>query len=391
MSIFLTILWYSLFVDTILLAWIYIGYGVFVRIQKLHKAVLQDINKPYTPRIAVIIPTHNEERTIEKKIRNTMLVDYPIDLFEIIVVDDCSTDKTVLLIQDMHEQRINCIVKEKRSGKAASINLAIQKTSAEFVVITDADVLISGNSFRSMLQLAINPNVGAVNGQIQVVNQKDSGVANSAADFWQNENAILANESYIDSQTYLQGSLFLIRRSLLQSLPLDTHNVSEDFDLAIRIRKLGFRVVAAPEATFTTFVPVTSSTAMIQRSRTALGTVYTLFKHYNVVGNPRYGFFGVVALTSHKLGQILSPILLFLIGSKTIILLMTDYSKAIVMILTLVIFGLFGVMFIVKPINPVRLIQTIRYFFLLQFIMLVGWWKFLRKDMSVTWQQVQER
>lgn len=389
MPTLVTILWCLLFVDIILLAWIYFGYGIFVRIKKLHRAIPENIDKSYTPRITVIIPTHNEERTIENKIRNTISVDYPANLFEIIVVDDCSTDRTISIVQEMHEQRIRCIVKEQRSGKAASINLAIQNTSAEFVVITDADVLISKNAFRSMCQLFQSPNIGAVNGQIQVINQQDSGVANGAAAFWQNENAILAHESYIDSQTYLQGSLFLMRRSLLQSLPLDTGNVSEDFDLAIRIRRLGLRVLAAPKVTFTTVVPVTSSTAMVQRSRTALGTVYTLSKHYRVVGNPRYGFFGVVALTSHKLGQILSPILLFLVGSKIIILFMIDYAHAMVMMIALALFGFFGMIFMVKSLNLVRLLQTVRYFFLLQFIMLVGWWKFLRKDIQVTWQQVQ--
>src|SRR5688572_5024897 len=47
-----------------------------------------------TPRVSVIIAAYNEERDIEAKLKNTLALDYPRDLMEIIVASDCSTDQT---------------------------------------------------------------------------------------------------------------------------------------------------------------------------------------------------------------------------------------------------------------------------------------------------------
>ena len=101
-------------------------------------------------RFSIIIPARNEEANIEKCIRSIVQNNYPADLFEIIVVDDFSSDKTSLVVQNLQQQFLNLrLIQLKNiagsiinSYKKKAIETGIYQSSFEWIVTTDADCVV---------------------------------------------------------------------------------------------------------------------------------------------------------------------------------------------------------------------------------------------------------
>ena len=110
-------------------------------------------------RFSIIIPARNEEANIEKCIRSIVQNNYPADLFEIIVVDDFSSDKTSLVVQNLQQQFLNLrLIQLKNiagsiinSYKKKAIETGIYQSSFEWIVTTDADCVIPCRLIKSRL------------------------------------------------------------------------------------------------------------------------------------------------------------------------------------------------------------------------------------------------
>ena len=105
-------------------------------------------NQPSTV-ISVIIPARNEEANIEACLRSVITQSYPKDLFEVIVVDDFSTDKTAEIIRSFGGKNVSLLsLKDftKQGGlnsyKKKAIEIAISKAKGELIVTTDADCIV---------------------------------------------------------------------------------------------------------------------------------------------------------------------------------------------------------------------------------------------------------
>lgn len=383
----LLIAWVVFDVSLIAIMWIYLGYALFIRIYSKFFGHSHVTNESFTPRITFIIPTYNEEKVIKNKIENTLSLDYPKEQLDIVIIDDASTDETVRIVQTFDKKLVSIFTKPTRSGKANSVNIGVSKTTSDYVVVSDADVSINRESLRMMMRHFIDPKVGAVSGLNEVEPIHQAGMAASV--YWQYENSMLISESLIDSRTYIMGSLFAVDRAVLESMPLDSSNVTEDFDLTIQIRKSGKRILTEDLARITKIEPVISRHIIIQRSRTANGTIQTLWKHRRCLYNPRYGFFGMIALPSHKLGQVISPIIFTLCIASAIFLSFSASRMILFATSSLTLIGLVGYMLIGHTLNPRILIRALAYIILLQWTMTLGWWKFFKGDSQVTWQQVR--
>lgn len=102
-------------------------------------------------KFSVIVPARNEEENIEACLINLLHQQYPSDMFEVIVVDDFSTDNTASIIQrlqtrfaNLHLLQLAQVVKHEQlnSYKKKAIELAIQKAGGDFIVTTDADCIV---------------------------------------------------------------------------------------------------------------------------------------------------------------------------------------------------------------------------------------------------------
>ncbi len=112
--------------------------------------------------VSVIVAAHNEERFIGRCIRSLLAQRFPRDKFEIVVVNDGSTDRTPMILASFGAD-IRVLTNETNIGLPASINRAVHTIHSKYLVRVDADDYVNG-SFLDVLYmfLAENPDLDAV-------------------------------------------------------------------------------------------------------------------------------------------------------------------------------------------------------------------------------------
>ncbi|UEG50675.1 glycosyltransferase [Ferruginibacter lapsinanis] len=112
-----------------------------------HRSLTSDIIP--TTKITVIIPARNEEENINACLNSIAKQSYPKNLFDIIVVDDFSTDKTADIVRSFSDVRLislnNFVTEKINSYKKKAIEIAIQQSSGDLIVTTDADCIVPPN------------------------------------------------------------------------------------------------------------------------------------------------------------------------------------------------------------------------------------------------------
>jgi len=255
----------------------------------------------YFPRVSIVIATYNEEELIGKKIENIVNLDYPRDLIELIFVDS-SADNTVQIIKEFKEKSsINAIIVEEkaRKGLASALNLGYSTATGEIVIKSDCDMPVKEDAVKELVKYFSNANVGAVTGPV-VITSKSKVEEGYRSIF---ERLRLA-EANLDS-TYLFNPLCAFRKDLIE--PIDAKSVADDAELALKIRRKGFRTLYSPNAIAYESSPVTIGERIKQKSRRAQGHIRLIFQNLSVMFNPKYGKFGFVIFPANFFMMILSP------------------------------------------------------------------------------------
>lgn len=118
--------------------------------------------KKIKPLVSVIVPVYNQEKFVGRCLRSLLDQTVPADTYEIIVIDDCSVDRTPFALELFHDAIIT-IRNEKNLGLPASINRGIETSVAEYIVRVDSDDYVNKNFINFLYQyLDLNHDVDAV-------------------------------------------------------------------------------------------------------------------------------------------------------------------------------------------------------------------------------------
>jgi glycosyltransferase involved in cell wall biosynthesis len=118
--------------------------------------------------LSIIIPAYNEEKTIQKLLDKVMLADLGSIKKEIIIVNDCSKDRTKELIENYinshTQENIRLIDQEKNQGKGSALHKGIANASGEYLIIQDADLEYDPNEYLDLLQPVFKADADVVYG-----------------------------------------------------------------------------------------------------------------------------------------------------------------------------------------------------------------------------------
>jgi glycosyltransferase involved in cell wall biosynthesis len=192
------------------------------------------------PSLSVIIPAHNEEAMIRKKLENLLSQDYPAEKMKILVGDDGSTDATPTICRSFEPFGVCFFRSEARRGKSALQNEVVARARGEILVFTDADCLLPQNALSVIAQNFASEDVGLATNCATILNQDETGIVKNESLYWKYERWLREEESARGLLAMASGSLFAMRRSLWK--PLDP-NVGDDFALPLRVAKAGYRNV----------------------------------------------------------------------------------------------------------------------------------------------------
>jgi cellulose synthase/poly-beta-1,6-N-acetylglucosamine synthase-like glycosyltransferase len=240
------------------------------------------------PKVTFLVPAYNEERCLERTLEALLQVDYPS--YEVIVVDDGSQDSTYRLARRYASRGVK-VVRRPNGGKAAALNLGLFFATGEIIVTVDADSLVARDCLREVVRLFADPRVMAVCGNVKVLNRVNLLTRLQALEYIVDINIAKRAFDVFGSTMVVPGVLGAFRKEALEAVGrYDPDTLTEDFDATLKVLKAGSVVQATALAEAYTEAPETLRDLYRQRRRWYAGTLQTLFKHGDVVKNPRFGF-----------------------------------------------------------------------------------------------------
>lgn len=124
----------------------------------------------FCPTVTVVVPAHNEEKTIEKCLTSILNFDYPDSRLQVVVINDRSTDSTLSAIQSLQKKHKNLILHQRapdaQPGKPAAIKEIMPTISSEIVVFFDADYHPGKGLLKKLLIPFLDARVGATMGRV---------------------------------------------------------------------------------------------------------------------------------------------------------------------------------------------------------------------------------
>ncbi|MES1263134.1 MAG: glycosyltransferase family 2 protein, partial [Peristeroidobacter soli] len=253
----------------------------------------------HLPTVTVITAAFNEQAHIAATVENKLAQDYPADRLDVIVVSDCSADRTDEIVRGIaaRDPRVQLLRNETRSGKTIGLNLAIPRARGEIVVFADANSIYRPDAIRKLVRNFADSQVGYVTGNMLYVDANGSLVGDGCSAYMRYENALRVAETRVGSIVGVDGGVDAIRRALYQPMRADQ---LPDFVTPLNVAEQGYRVIYEPEAVLTEDSLSEGGKEYRMRVRVSLRVFWALWDKRGLLNPFRHGLFAW-QLWSHKL------------------------------------------------------------------------------------------
>ena len=290
-------------VSAIVIAYAYVGYPLllWVRSWWSPRPVMRGTG---TPPVSAVMVVRNEEAAIGAKLRNLLTLDYPPEQFEVLIVSDGSTDRTVAAVSGFqkNDARVRTVEKPESQGKAAGLNDAISAARGEVLLFTDARQPIEPGALRLLIENFSDPEVGAASGELMLGDPASGETGKGMGLYWRVEKKIRELESASGSVVGVTGAIYCARRALLDPLPEGT--ILDDVLLPMQVVRRGSRVIFDSRARAWDSPDLGSSREFARKVRTLSGNYQLLQMAPWLLGSGNAIRFEFI---SHKLSRLVVP------------------------------------------------------------------------------------
>ena len=189
------------------------------------------IDPDYTPGVTIVVPCFDEEEWIQRTIHSCINQDYPVDKLEVIVVDDCSNDRSAERVQQMiaelkaadtsdHayrvSERIRFLQQPTNMGKRDAMARGAKEAKHELLVFVDSDSFLDPFAIRNIVQPFKDKEMGGVSGRTDVANTYTNALTKMQAVRYSIAFRVMkAAEGFFDAATCLSGPLSCYRKDLV--------------------------------------------------------------------------------------------------------------------------------------------------------------------------------
>ena len=340
----------------------------------------------YRPTVSVIITAFNEERALAAKLENTLALDYPRDLLEVIVASDCSTDRTDEIAKEFALRGVKLHRQPERLGKTAAQNAAIEQAHGEVVVFSDATSHYQPDVVKAILPSFADEQVGCVGGRLVYVDRHQSDIGRGAKSYWGYETFLKRHESRACSLIGVSGCLYAVRRSAY--VPLE-HDACSDFIIATKMVEQGLRAVFEPEAICTEETNQRRANEMKMRVRVIAQTFSDLWRNRAMVNPFRSGLYAW-QLLSHKVMRYFVPFFLLALLATSAVLSFDSPLYRIVFLLQGLGYSCAIVSWVLEKSGVrSRVLALPHYFVLANVAAMIALFQFLRGERYARWQPIR--
>lgn len=126
---------------------------------------MSELNAAGFKKLSIVIPVYNEERTVQKLVETVIAVPLVVEK-ELVIVNDCSTDNTLALLEELEKkyQVIRVFKNEVNKGKGYSVKRGIEEATGDIIVIQDADLEYNPNEYPKLLNPILDGDADVVFG-----------------------------------------------------------------------------------------------------------------------------------------------------------------------------------------------------------------------------------
>lgn len=251
------------------------------------------------PTVAVAVPCWNEERTLAATLDSLIHLDYPKEKLSIFVIDDGSKDATLAIAQD-YENRYPGIVQaihKENGGKHTAVNLALERSTADFFGCLDADSFVAPHTLKTIITyFDRDPSIMAVTPCIHIRQPKTFVQRMQAIEYLI---GVFTRKMFgsLDAIQVTPGPFSIFRKEVFEKIGnyRKAHN-TEDFEITLRMHKAHLKIANSHKALVYTVGPATAKGFFYQRLRWARGFLENAIEYKELFFKKEYGNFGMFTL-----------------------------------------------------------------------------------------------
>ncbi len=302
-------------------SWVILGLTGLLGIQAVRFLLARPLKTPEPllddaqadlPFVSLLVAAKNEEAVISNLVRMLCNLDYPETRYEVWVIDDHSTDRTPVLLDQLAAEYKSLKVLHRKAdaggGKSGALNQVLPLTKGDIVGVFDADAQVPKDLLRRVLPLFRKADMGAV--------QVRKAIANASQNFWtKGQMAEMALDTFIQQQRIAIGGIgelrgngqFVRRLALERCGGWNEETITDDLDLTIRLHldkwDIGFLNFPAVEEEGVT----TALALWHQRNRWGEGGYQRYLDYWRLIASNRMGTLKTLDLFSFMIIQYLLP------------------------------------------------------------------------------------
>ncbi len=265
------------------------------------------------PKVTIAVPAYNEESTITHTLASLLSLDYPSNKLEIIVVDDGSKDNTFYevkkFIKEKDKKGLIKIIRHKRNkGKGHALNTALSQAHGEYFVVMDADTVTTKSTLKNLVKefLSYKNNIGAIISHIKVWNVNNFITKLQRFEYIYTQ--FMRNlMSKVNLLYITPGAFTIYKTDVLKKIGgFDETTLTEDFEVALRLKYERYSLRYSEKAIVRTKVPQTFRSYVLQRLRWNLGFIENTSKYFlKFLKRKDFSLFGHVFYPAHLFSLLL--------------------------------------------------------------------------------------
>lgn len=346
------------------------------------------IHHDYYVPVSILIPAYNEEKVIVSSVKSLFSLDYK--LFEIIVINDGSTDNTLevlkkafnlLKVDKPYKKQLNTkevyaiyegnhkniritVIDKENGGKADSLNAGINMSKFPYFLSMDADSALQSDSLEQMVKPILEEeNVIACGGFVRLSNAvtlengkvKSYSLPNNllvCMQILEYDRSFLASRILLDEYNgnlIISGAFGLFQKEIVLACNgYEVGTVGEDFELVTKLHSfcyknnIDYSIKYVPDAVCWTQAPNKLRDLVKQRRRWYIGLIQCMFKYKEMFCNYHYGFISFISYFYYLFFEFLAPFIEVLGTVTTITALMYGLLNVPFMIIFFILYTLFG-------------------------------------------------
>ncbi len=364
-----------------LIVYTHVGYTIALAILRLllsgRRAVRAGGDAVSLPSVSLVIAAYDEEDVIADKVTNTLALDYPRELLQIIVASDGSADRTVNVAR---AAGADLVLDLPRGGKITGQNSAVESARGDLVAFSDANSFWEPGALRGLVAPFADESIGYACGQVSFINEDGD---NQEGIYWRYEMKVRELESGLGGVTAGNGAIYAVRRSAYVALPPSgSHDLSFPFEMA----RQGLRSVYVPVARASELMVPTLSGEWSRKRRMMIG-LWDIVIGERMISPRGYSPMFAFEIFSHRLLRYLTPFLHLITLGLNIVL--VAQSAGTVYRVTLGLQVLLLAAAFLAPLVPFGPLRIARYYVIVTASIVFGLWDRWRQGPPGAWEKAE--